>query len=43
MIRGADDGGSKFLVKDYKEDELDDIFRGFFQGWKQGKWMKQPL
>jgi len=32
MIRGADDGGSKFLVKDYKEDELDDIFRGFFQG-----------
>ena len=38
MIRGADDGGSKFLVKDYKEEQLDDIFRGFFQGWKMEWW-----
>ena len=31
MIRGADDGGNKFSVKDYKEEDLDEIFRTFFQ------------
>ena len=30
MIRGADDG-KQFFVRDYEENDLDNIFNGFFK------------